>query len=80
MATGENVRKEVKHVTEVLKANGYPIHVDRSVQKHRKREQEEEKPKYRICLSVSGLSEDARRILKRFDIRIAFSTISTLRQ
>ena len=68
-------------MSEALKASGYPVHVIRSAQKQRKREQEEKKPKYRICLpEVSGLSKDLRRILGRFDIRTAFTTISTLRQ
>ena len=59
MAIGENVGKEVKHVTEVLKANGYAVHVIRSAQEHRKRQKEEEKPKYRISLPyVPVLSED----------------------
>ena len=61
-----NIGKEVKHVTEVLKANGYPVHLSRMAKKHRKREQEEEKPKYRICLPyVSGLSEDLRSISQK---------------
>ena len=82
VTVGENIRKEVKHVMKVLKATGYPLLIIRPAQKHRKKEQEEEKPKYtcRICvLCVSGLSEDQRRIL-RFDIRTAFTTVSTLRQ
>ena len=36
---GENVGKEVEHITEVLKANGYPAHIIRSAQKPRKREE-----------------------------------------
>ena len=81
VAVGENVGKEVKHVTEVLKANGYPAHIIRLAQKPRKREEEEDKPKYTICLPyVSGLSEDLSRICRRFDIRTVFTTTSTLRQ
>ena len=81
VAIGENVGKEVKHAAEVLKVNGYPVHIIRLVQRNGKREQEEERPKYRISLPyVSGLSENLRRILRRFDIRTAFTTISTLRQ
>ena len=73
--------KAVKQVMEVLKANGYPVHITRSARKFRKREQEEEESKYRICLPcVSGLNEDLRRILRRFDIRTMFTTTSTLRQ
>ena len=64
-----------------MKENGYAVHVIRLAQKQRKSGQEEEKPKYRICLpDVSGLSKDLRSILRRFDIRTAFTTISRLRQ
>ena len=70
---GENVGKEVKHFTVVFISWWLG-------QKHRKREQEEKKPKYRICPTyMSGLSEDLRRILRRFAIRAAFTTVSTLR-
>ena len=39
VAIGENVEKEVKHVTEVLKADGHPVHTIRLAQRHEKREQ-----------------------------------------
>lgn len=47
----------------------------------RRKKQPEEKPKYTICLPyVSGVGEDLRRVCRKYDIRTAFSTVSTLRQ
>ena len=80
MAAGEDVRREEEHLFEVLKTNGYPEHVIRSAARQRERRQEET-PKYTICLPyVSGVSEDLRRVCRRFDIRSVFTTVSTLRQ
>ena len=74
VARGEIVRKEVKHVAEVLKANGY---------RHRSIGRENRKRRNQSIESachVSGLSEDLRRILRRFDMRTVFTRIFTLRQ
>ena len=58
-----------------------PVRIISLGQRGEKGKQEVEKPKYRICLPyVSGLSEDLRRVLRRYDIRTAFTTSSTLRQ
>ena len=49
VAVGENIRREEKHLTEVLKINGYPDHIIGAAAKTRRR-QPKEKPKYTICL------------------------------
>ena len=60
---GDTIKKEEKHVTEVLKANGYPAHIIRSAQRPRRTKLEDEALKYTICVPyVSGLSEDVRRV------------------
>ena len=67
---------------EVLKTNGYPDHVIRAAAKPKSGERcEEDTPKYTICLPyVSGLIEDLRRVCRKYDIRMVFTTISTPQQ
>ena len=80
VAAGEEVSREEEHLCEVLRSNGYPEHVFRSAALQRERRQEET-TKYTICLPyVSGVSEDLRRVCRRFDIRSVFTTVSTLRK
>ena len=77
----DNIQKEEKHISEVLKANRYPAHIIRSAQRPRGAKVEAETLKYTICLPhVSGLSEDVRRVCRKFDIRTVFTPVSTLRQ
>ena len=65
-----------------MKSYEYPEYIIRSAAKPRKeRELEEKTPEYTICLSdVVGVSEDLRRVCRRYDIRTVFTTISTLRR
>ena len=64
-----------------MKTNGYPAHIIRSAQRPIGAKVEVETLKYTICLPyVSGLSEDVKRVCRKFDIRTVFTTISTLRQ
>ena len=47
----------------------------------RKKATDKEEPKYTICLPyVAGLSENLRRVCRKYGIRTVFTTISTLRQ
>ena len=79
VAMEDNIKKEEKHISEVLKTNGFPEYIIKSAQKPRGAKVEEKTLKYAICLSyVSGLSEDVRRVCRKFDIRTVFTTISTL--
>ena len=67
------------YVTEVLKVNGYPDHIIRSAARSRRKREPEETPKCMICIPyVSGVSEDIRRICRRYDIRAVLITNSTL--
>ena len=83
VATRENFGEEERHVTEVLKANGYPEHIIRMVQRPRERKQDKKTPNHMICLPymyMSGLSEDLIRVYKMFDISTVFTKFSTSRQ
>ena len=81
VAVGENIKKEERHLAGVLEENGYPDHIIRLAAAPRREKQPEEEPKHTICLPyVAGVSEDLRRICRRFDIRTVFTTIATLRQ
>ena len=81
VAVGEKNRREEEHMTEVMKINGYPDHIIGAAAKTRRGRQPEEKPKYMISFPyVSGVSEDLRRVCRRYHIRTVFTTISTLRQ
>ena len=66
----------------VLSTNGYPKHVIRTAAgPRRKRKQQEEPPKYTICLPyVAGLGEELRRVCRMHDIQTVFTTMDTLRR
>ena len=82
IASGENVGREERHLDLVLRNNGYPDHVISSATRPSKVNHDpEETPKHTICLPyVSGLSEELRRVCRKFDIRTVFKTTATLRQ
>ena len=47
----------------------------------KRNEHEEEPPKHTLCLPyVSGVSEDLRRVCRKYNIRTVFTTISTLQK
>ena len=74
------MRKE-RHLTEVLKVNGYPDHVIQAAAAPRREKPPEEKSKHIICWPhVPGVREDQRRICRRYGIRTVFTTISTFQQ
>ena len=61
--------------------NGYPEHIIRSAARPRKKREPEVPPKYTFCIPyVSGISEDLRRVCRRYHIKTVFTAISTLRQ
>ena len=77
MAIGKNMRREEDHLDIVLRVNGYPAHIIRSAARPRK----EREHKYPVCIPyVAGVSEDLRRVCRRYDIRTVFTTIYNLRQ
>ena len=58
-----------------------PEHIIKSAVRPRREGEPKESPKYTIRVPyVSGLSEDLRRICRRYDIRTVLTTTSTLRQ
>ena len=55
------------------------LHIIKSAVRPRREGEPKESPKYTIRVPyVSGLSDDLRRICRRYDIRTVFTTISTL--
>ena len=82
IAAGDNIGREEEHLWKVLRDNGYPDHIITTAANWKGRRQlAEEEPKYTICLPyVAGLSEDLRRVCRKYGIRTVFTTISTLRQ
>ena len=76
------MEREEKHLVQILRGNGYPDHIISSASRLKKRnEHEEEPPKHTLCLPyVSGVSEDLRRVCRKYNIRTVFTTVSTLRQ
>ena len=67
-----------KHLADVLGANGYPEHIIKSAVRPRREGEPKESPKYTIrVLYVSGLSEDLRRICRRYGIYHHINTPTT---
>ena len=81
IAVGENIQKEEHHLKIVLRTNGYPEHIIQTATRPRKGTTQEEQTKYTIyLLYVAGVGEDLRRVCRKFDIQMVFTTMSTLRQ
>ena len=73
-------KKEMDHLTETFKRNGYPSRVIDHKPKHQN-EQPKEKPTATVSLPYSrGLSEKIRRICGRYNIRTVFRSDTTLRR
>ena len=76
-----DLRKEEDHLNEVLRNNGYPkrfIYVNSKIKKAKPCDEEMEAPLVAIPY-VSGLSEDIRRVCRRFGIRVVFRSGMNLR-
>ena len=76
------MEREEKHLVQILRSNGYPDHIISSTSRLKKRnEHEEEPPKHTLGLPyVLGVSEDLRRVCRKYNIRTVFTTVSTLQQ
>ena len=59
---GDNIKTEEKHISELIKTNGYPAHIIRSAQKPMGAKVEEDTLKYTmftICLRVERRCEES---------------------
>ena len=83
----DNLQKKVEHLARVLKQNGYPANFicNASVPPTQKTadvsspEEEQEKRPLVVIPYVAGMSEDIRRVCKKFNIRVVFKSGRTLR-
>ena len=79
----EDIKNEEEFLYTVLGDNGYDRHFVKQSQSHSRRPEDtsQEQPKDTIVLPyVRGLSEDIRRICKRYNIRVALRPNTTIRQ
>jgi len=84
----DNLHKEVEHRVRVLKQNGYPATFIRNASAPPTQEtadtsnpdegQEEEKGPLMVISYVAGMSEDIRRVCRKFNIRVVFKSRQTL--
>ena len=86
ISTQDNLQKEVDHLARVLKQNGYPASFIRDAStppmqetadtSGRDEEQEKEKEPLVVIPYVAGMSEDIRRVCRKFNIRVVFKSLS----
>ena len=87
ISTQDNLQKEVDHLARVLKQNGYPANFIRNASAPPTQEtadvsspEEEQKKGLLVVIPyVAGMSEDIRRVCRKFNIRIVFKSGQTLR-
>ena len=89
VSTQDNLQKEVDHLARVLKQNGYPANLIRNASAPPTQETadssscDEEQDKERgpsvVIPYVAGMSEDIRRVCRKFNIRVVFKSGQTLR-
>ena len=71
---------EEEHLRGVLEGNGYPGTFVKTASKPRRAAEPTEEPRATAFIPyVAGLSEDVRRVCRRYDIRTVFRSSSTLR-
>ena len=84
----DNLQKEEDHIARVLKQNGYPGAFIRSSalpppqdaeESLETEPQEEDRPPLVMLPYVAGVSEDIRRVCRKFDMRVVFKSGRTLR-
>ena len=76
---GRVLKKEMKHLRTVLTENGYPSGLVKPTHKKSTQEEEEKQPLTTAVIPYSqGLSEQIRRVLKKFNIRTAFRSGASL--
>ena len=79
VASTEHIEREKKHLADILGAKEYPERIIKIAVRPRREREPKESPKYTIRLPyVSELSEDIRRICRRYNIRTVFTIISTI--
>ena len=88
ISTQDNLQKKVDHLARVLKQNAYPANFIRNASappaqetadtSSRDEEQEEERGSLVVTPCVVGISEDVRRICRKFNIRVVFRSRRTL--
>ena len=88
ISTHDNLQKEVDHLARVLKQNAYPANFIRNASapptqettdtSSRDEEQEKEKGPLVVIPYVAGMSEDIRRVCRKFNIRVVFNSRRTL--
>ena len=77
---GKNIQVEEEHLRGVLEGNGCPeAFVKMASRPHTAREPAEEPQATAFILYAAGLSKDARRVCRRYNIRTVFQSASTLR-
>ena len=87
ISTQDNLQKEVDHLARVLKQNGYPANFIRNASTPPTQEtadvsspeEEQEKGPLVMIPYVAGMSEDIRRVCRKFNIRVVFKSGRTLR-
>ena len=89
ISTQDNLQKEVDHLARVLKQNGYPANFIRDAStppmqetadtSGHDEEQEREKEPLVMIPYVAGMSEDIRRVCRKFNVRVVFKSGRTLR-
>ena len=85
--TQENLQKEEEHVAEALKQNGYPsTFIGSSSRSSQGKEGDQEasveeagRTPLVVLPYIAGVSEDIRRVCRRFNMRVAFRSGQTLR-
>ena len=86
ISTQDNLQKEVDHLARVLKQNGYPANFIRNASTPPTQvtadvsspEEEQEKGPLVVIPYVAGMSEDIRRVCRKFNIRVVFKSGLTL--
>ena len=87
ISTQDNLQKEVDHLARVLKQNGYPTNFTRNASAPPTQEtadvsspeEGQEKGPLVVIPYVAGMSEDIRRVCRKFNIRVVFKSGWTLR-
>ena len=84
----DNLQKEVYHLARVLKQNSYPANFicnasvpptqETADTSNRDEELEEERGPLVVIHYVAGISENIRRVCKKFNIRVVFKSGRTL--
>ena len=85
-STQDNLQKEEHHLSEVLRSNGYPGAFIRSAARPPQREEDPQdlpsegsSPPLVILPYIAGVSEDIRRVCRKYDMKVIFKSGRSLR-